>query len=766
MQLLKDSRTAPRPAKFPHKGGNPLRSAMAFEEVLLQEGTNHVGKLLFNLYKNEHCNDLAKELLAVCVGASDAQLQVIHDQLTSIAQVEHLDGPLIESLCAAIQTLQQRARLGRMQAETQELKISIDQSREALKEKAAAHGDEPQSTAEDVNGLLELLEVEKAKLLPLHEQISTSFLFDGTQFDELAATVEAMKSAIAGQKTALDEQFATRREQVKALRKKRRSLRLMEEEEEEDGAEHHASLLSRMKSEEEARKTALASIEAEINAAIEAMESVGKELHSIEAKLSAAEKLGGFISTAGEVFSRCTAEQRQEADNTRKELLTAYAQDIMKLCEKLDRHLTLQCKRINGFKTLLAPKEAELTKLQRLCLGENEAASNRQSLEKEVAESKELIAQSLERATMCASKVTELVEEFVRLERPDEEVSIEPLSPECVAGGHYGSFMAKDSKDESAIRVTVDPHGLSMYKQEALIAFYEYKAIKSWGVPDKHFELTPSKIAQETHQGTRKVRVATLEGREIAQMMSANAHLLVGQRHAEEEATRRALLDQRQRVADYGALLVGYADGSITYSGNLSEDGIPEGHGKIKLSNGCQYEGEFKDGQPNGRGKYTYVGENFPGGIGRVYEGEFIGLRPVGGGHIYRVTSKPPNGIADVYEGQLHNFSFHGTGRLRTASAVEGMICHYEGVFLHCYCQHSVVLAPTDASNVCGNWMDGTGAFEKDQPQSRYARLWMMAVGRAGAYRRLSAEKVAMYLGPINSGTISCRSDVVTIFSN
>ena len=71
MQLLKDSRTAARPAKFPHKGGNPLRSSMAFEEVLLQEGTNHVGKLLFNLYKNEHCNDLAKELLAVCVGASD-----------------------------------------------------------------------------------------------------------------------------------------------------------------------------------------------------------------------------------------------------------------------------------------------------------------------------------------------------------------------------------------------------------------------------------------------------------------------------------------------------------------------------------------------------------------------------------------------------------------------------------------------------------------------------------------------------------------------
>ena len=33
MSLLKDSRTAARPATFPHRGGNPLRSGMAFEEV-------------------------------------------------------------------------------------------------------------------------------------------------------------------------------------------------------------------------------------------------------------------------------------------------------------------------------------------------------------------------------------------------------------------------------------------------------------------------------------------------------------------------------------------------------------------------------------------------------------------------------------------------------------------------------------------------------------------------------------------------------------
>eukprot|EP01048_Picozoa_sp_COSAG05_P036820 COSAG05_NODE_16805_length_338_cov_0.866109_1_plen_86_part_10 len=86
-----------------------------------------------------------------------------------------------------------------------------------------------------------------------------------------------------------------------------------------------------MRAEEEARKTAVESIEGEIKAAIEGMEGVGAELHGVEAKVSAAEQLSGFISTAGEVFSRCTAEQRQEADDARKDLLKAYADDILML---------------------------------------------------------------------------------------------------------------------------------------------------------------------------------------------------------------------------------------------------------------------------------------------------------------------------------------------------------------------------------------------------------------------------------------------------
>ena len=733
MQLLKDSRTAARPATFPHRaGGNPLhqRNSMAFEEVLLAEGTNHVGKLLFNLYKNEHCNDLAKELLAVCVGASDAQLHRIHTQLSSLAQVEDLDEPLIESLCRSIQTLQQRARLGRMHVETQELKVSISQSREALAEAAAEHADNPQSTAQDVDGLLELLETEKGKLLPLHEQISTSFLFDGSQFDSLSSAVEEMGGSMGMQKDDLDSRFSERKEHVKSLRKKRRELHSSQDDEEDD-EEQHGNYLARMKAEEDTRKAAVDNLEEEIRDAIAGMESVGADLRGVDAKVAAATQLKNFIATAEEVFSECTSEQREAAENARSELTKEYAEDTLKLCDKLQKHFTLQCKRVNLFKARLAPKEAELKKLERLCLGEEEASTNRQSLESEVQECKRLIAQSLERVAMCSAKLDEHAAEFMRLAHPDASVTVAPLLPECITGGHFGSFMANDQKDKVPIRVTVDPHGLAMYRHEALIAFYEYRAIKSWDMSSTHFGLTPSSIADRTRQSTRKIQLDTLEGREIAKMMSANAHLLVNQKKDDgDRVTERALLEQRQRIADFATLLTGYADGAITYNGALSEDGIPEGDGVLTLTDGCKYEGEFRNGQPDGRGKYTMVAAaaQAPGGVGRVYEGEFVGLRPVGGGHIYRVVSKENGSIADVYEGQLYNFSLHGAGRLRSASAVEGMICHYEG------------------------------CFDKGEPSSRYARLWMMSKAKGGAYKRLSADRVAMYLGPIHAGVPSAAN--------
>ena len=307
---------------------------------------------------------------------------------------------------------------------------------------------------------------------------------------------------------------------------------------------------------------------------------------------------------------------------------------------------------------------------ERLCLGEEEASSNRASLETEVQECKRLIAQSLERVAMCSAKLDEHAAEFMRLAHPeDAAITTQPLLPECITGGHFGSFMANDQKDKVPIRVTVDPHGLAMYKQEALIAFYEYRAIKSWDMSSTHFGLTPSSIADRTRQSTRKIQLDTLEGREIAKMMSANAHLLVNQKKDRGDAvTERALLEQRQRIADFATLLTGYADGAVTYSGALSEDGIPEGDGVLTLADGCKYEGEFRNGQPDGRGKYTMVAAVAPGGVARVYEGEFVGLRPVGGGHIYRVVSKENGSIADVYEGQLYNFSLHGAGRLRSAS--------------------------------------------------------------------------------------------------
>ena len=672
MSLLKDSRTAARPATFPHRGGNPLRSGMAFEEVLLQEGTNHVGKLVINLYKNEHCRGLAKELLTECVGATDAQLERIHEQLSTLANVPHLDEPLIERLCRAIQTLQQRARLGRMQSETAELKITIGQSRQTLNEAAAEHKDDPQGTAQDVDGLLELLDAQKSKLLPLHEQISTSFLFDGTQFDELVTAVEELEAGMSGQKESLDARFSESKLHVKNLRKRRRELMAGDEEEMEE-AEHadHSSYLASMKSSEDARKAAADNIEAEIKAAIEGMEQVGQQLQDVDAKVDAAKQLRGFIETAGEVFSKCTSEQRQSASDDREELTKQFGDDILRLSQMLDRHLTLQCKRVNLFKARLAPKREELQKLERLCLGEEEASTNRQNLETEVQECTRLIEQSMERVKLCSTRVDEYVTEYVRL-RGGEGMTSGLMPPESITGGHTGSFMAQDQKDGVNVRVTVDPHGLAMYKHEAMIAFYEYKAIKSWDMSSTHFGLTPSKLAQATHQNTRKWTIQTLEGREIAKMMSANANLLVGQKK-EAELLQRPLLEWRRRIADFATLLAGYADGSCTYKGELSEDGIPEGEGVLTLANGETFTGEFHNGQPAGKGKYTRSGQ--------VYEGVFRGLRPEGGGHIYRVVAKAEGRIADVFEGQLSDFAFHGAGRLRSASSVPGMIVHYEGAF-------------------------------------------------------------------------------------
>ena len=50
------------------------------------------------------------------------------------------------------------------------------------------------------------------------------------------------------------------------------------------------------------------------------------------------------------------------------------------------------------------------------------------------------------------------------------------------------------------------------------------------------------------------------------------------------------------------------------------------------------------------------------------------------------------------------------------------------------------------------------GCFEKGEPSSRYARLWMMSKAKGGAYKRLSADRVAMYLGPIHAGVPSAAN--------
>ena len=111
--------------------------------------------------------------------------------------------------------------------------------------------------------------------------------------------------------------------------------------------------------------------------------------------------------------------------------------------------------------------------------------------------------------------------------------------------------------------------------------------------------------------------------------------------------------------------------------------------GKLSIGKHESFEGEFVGGQPRGRGKYKDHS-------GWTFEGAFIGLRPAGGSHVYKATHKGKDGALDVYEGQInpHDCAFHGAGRLISRSAVPGMVVHYEG------------------------------AFQQNEPQSPYARLW------------------------------------------
>ena len=95
------------------------------------------------------------------------------------------------------------------------------------------------------------------------------------------------------------------------------------------------------------------------------------------------------------------------------------------------------------------------------------------------------------------------------------------------------------------------------------------------------------------------------------------------------------------------------------------------GNGTIKYDNGDAYEGKFKDSEPHGQGKMTYIDDgrvcegNWQDGKlqkgsckwenGSVYEGELVDGLPHGKGNM-------TNSNGNVYEGEWRKGMRHGKG--------------------------------------------------------------------------------------------------------
>lgn len=111
-------------------------------------------------------------------------------------------------------------------------------------------------------------------------------------------------------------------------------------------------------------------------------------------------------------------------------------------------------------------------------------------------------------------------------------------------------------------------------------------------------------------------------------------------------------------------------DGS-RYRGELV-DGLLQGPGRLDYNNGTWFEGQFKDGQPEGRGEWhgpnglVYVGDFRAGlfhgqgllsyGNGTTYEGGFAHNQFEGEGTLRQGGA--------TYRGQFHNDRYHGFGNL------------------------------------------------------------------------------------------------------
>ncbi len=100
------------------------------------------------------------------------------------------------------------------------------------------------------------------------------------------------------------------------------------------------------------------------------------------------------------------------------------------------------------------------------------------------------------------------------------------------------------------------------------------------------------------------------------------------------------------------------------YVGQVNEQSLPHGRGKMNFANGDYYEGDFVNGKRTGKGTLKFAN-------GNIYEGDFVNDMPHGKG-----TLKFANG--DIYEGDVVNDKMTGKGTYKFASGTS-----YEGDFVN-----------------------------------------------------------------------------------
>ena len=768
LMLLRESRNSEKPSTFAHAGGNPLLPGLSFEDILLQDKLNFVGRIVVNLYSCEQCKQLGKQMLLACAGLDSEQQQGLHEALSSlnIAEMKEREPRSIEILAGTIHGLQQQANLERKQKQLGTLKESVTEARPDMDV-----GSKPADLAAVIDALMEQLQVEREQLLPLHETISTSFQFDAAHFDRMQESVHQLEATLSEERAGLHAAWETNKAELRQSREARRSAYLEADSAQEllldsggvpaDSSEAMKSdddagaFLNRMKSSEEGRLGDLGKHDATINAVISEMEANKAKMLEVDAKVQTLEQLAAFVSTAKVSFVTCCERQAESSTDEHAELLHQYSQDVSNLSAATEEHFVFQCKRVFHFTERRGPKQKELEHLNSLCLDESEGSVNRKNLEDEVGECDRLIESAVGRIDTCLETIHGHIVEFMRRNRvdPDGVASEGPNPPAEVLGDDEstaGWFEGKSAGNGEPLRIRVDGNGMAVYTGEALSAFYNYQSFRKWTTGESFFAIDPNEKAGEFGQSTGEYRFETVQAAQISHMLKRNATRLAEKRAGPEssivtsdsKAFKKAvvMVAGHTRLADLASLIKDYATGKVSYTGD-TEAGAPHGNGRLTFADGqfapCDgadgsqtrlvgYQGAFSNGRPMGRGRYTVELSN---GSTRVVDGAFIGRYPAGDGHIYKLTGKDAGGtMTEVYEGQLAaSFLPHGVGKLRcnassAAQPKKAHTVHVEGTF------------------VCG------------QPAGSAVRLWMLKARAPTAPASTSLSNLPCFVGNVSAG--------------